>query len=154
MNINQTIVDPQGREIFTFGGPDSFGHTEYRGYLVVFDWFIGRRTTEPMMVIQVARAGYGAGALGICLSSIGAYADPSGGPAAGALDRCKGELASLGRARLDMEARMLLDVILHFTPALIAMPPAPMSVRVAESSGPLLEVERQENGKTVAEVTI
>ena len=154
MNLNNNLVDPKGREIFSFGGQTAHKTTTFRGYLVSLEWFVGKRSTEPMMVIQSARAGIDAGAFGICLSSIGAYADPSGGPAAGALEICKGELANLGRAPLDFEARALLDVILQFAPDLILMPPAPMDVRRQESAGPMLEVERKANGVTVSNVTI
>lgn len=154
MNLNNAIVDTAGREIFAFGGETAWKTFCVHGYLVSLEWFVGRKSSEPMMVIQSARGGHDAGALGICLSSIGNYADPSGGAAEGAEARCFLELGNLCRAPLALEARLLLDVILQFTPHLIAMPPAPIDVRRRESAGPLLEVERRANGRTVQQVTI
>jgi hypothetical protein len=156
MNINQTILDATGREIYTFGGIHAYETHTYKGYLVTLEWFIGRRSTEPMMCIQSASQGIDAGMLGICLSSIGKYADPSGRPADTALQACREALPMLGKANLELEVHTLLDVVLHFTPALIRMPPAPMAIRKAEAGKPLLDVELtdERTGKTINEVTL
>lgn len=156
MNINQTILASDGHtEIYTFGGENAHHTTTYKGYFVSLEWFTGNRSTEPMLVIQRETRSVSDGAFGICLSSIGAYADPSGGPADGSLVLCWEALPVLGHDPSAAEAHRLLDVVLHFTPALIAMPPTPRSVLLDEHGGPLLEVTtKDENGRVLAEVTL
>lgn len=158
MDINSVIVDSRGRQVFTFGGPEAYATHDYRGYFVSLEWFIGRRSTEPMMVLRDAKQGLNAGAFGICLSSIGAYADPDtpSNAAPGALARCRQQLDCLGKADLPIEANKLLDVILHFAPALILMPPAPRDVVRAAQPKSLLDVTitHEETGKTHSEVSI
>lgn len=153
MNINGTIWTPGG-ETYLFGGEGAAYTTTYKGYFVSLEWFIGNRTTEPMMIIQSARRAANDGALGICLSSIGAYADPSGRPADGALDRVRESLRDLGKDTLDIEVHTLMDVILHFAPKLILMPPTPRKLRLDAKGEPIWEVTRKENGRKVQEVTI
>lgn len=156
MNLNMPLVDAYNREIWCFGGQDSYATHEFKGYLVTLEWFIGARSTEPMMCIQSARGGIDAGMLGICLSSIGAYADPSGGQAKGAMTRCMEALATLGKAPLAMEARTLLDVILQFAPKLILMPPTPRDVIQAAQPPSTIEIEviNKDTGKTVAQTEV
>lgn len=156
MNINPAIVDSYNREVFTFGGSTSWKTTRSKGYLVCLEWFVGNRSVEPILILQAERGGHDAGALGICLSSIGAYADPSGRPTPEALTLCYQALDTLGKARLAIEAKTLLDVILQFTPDLILMPAAPLAIRQEEQGAPMFEIEvRDENtGKTHSEVSI
>lgn len=156
MNINRTFLAPDGRtEIYTFGGQNALATYNYKGYVVSLEWFVGNKSTEPMMVIQCERClGTELGAFGICLSSIGKYADPSGGATREAMGHVKEALSILGRAKLDIEAHTLLDVILQFTPALILMPPVPMSVRMSEAAPPILDVKHISNGKLVEEASI
>lgn len=132
MNLNGNILDTTGREIYSFGGPNCYMATKARGYIVILEWLVGAQSTEPMMVLQAERRGPNAGAFAICLSSIGAYADPSGGAAPGAMTRCMEALDGLGRNVNSLEANTLLDVILRFVPDLINMPPAPKVVRNLE----------------------
>ena len=108
MNINRTFIGPDGHtEIYTFGGANALATYQYRGYVVSLEWFVGQRSTEPMMVIQCARClGTELGAFGICLSSIGKYADSTGGAAPGALQHCMDALSILGRAKLTVEAHL------------------------------------------------
>lgn len=148
MDINPALCDVSGREIYQVGGEESVATYLYKGYHVSLEHFIGRRSTEPMLGIWSSD-----GAFGICLSSIGKYADPSGGPAEGALQACRDALDTLGKAQLEIEAKALLDVILHFTPALIGMRPR---LRQARDLDSLIEVEisDQATGKTVHEASI
>lgn len=150
MDINPALCDTSGRELYQFGGKHATSTHTFRGYHVSLEHFIGRRSSEPMMAIWAND-----GAFGICLSSIGKYADPSGGPAKGALEACMEALDALGKAPIALEAKTLLDVILHFTPALIAMPPAPMEARQADKTS-LLDVELtdERTGQTVQEASI
>lgn len=154
MDINKTLASPNGGEIFLFGGENSMFTTTYKGYFVSLEWFVGRRSSEPMMVIQSDRRDANAGALGICLSSIGAWADPSGGPSEGAEQRARDALETLGRANLGVEAHNLLDVVLQFAPHLIAMPPTPRKVQLDAKGMPIWDITRKENGKVVQEVTL
>lgn len=156
MNINRTFLAPDGHtEVYTFGGQNALATYTYKGYVVSLEWFVGNKSTEPMMILQCERClSTELGALGICLSSIGKYADPSGGAAPTAIAECKEALSILGRAKLDIEAHTLLDVILQFTPALILMPPTPYDVRVAEAAPPILDVQHLSNGKLMEEASI
>lgn len=156
MNLNHNLLGPTGAELFAFGGDTAWRTTTYRGYIVSLEWFVGAKSTEPILMLQAARAGHDAGAMGICLSSIGKYADQSGYAAPGALAACKEALATLGKAPIDLEAKALLDVILHFASELIKMPVAPLAVRKTELGKAMLEVElRDENtGKVQEEVSI
>lgn len=156
MNLNTLIVDDAGRDIYQFGGNQAWKTTAFRGYIVILEWFVGRQSTEPMLVVQACSQAGDAGAFGICLSSIGAYADPSGGPAPGALQLCRDALPMLGKNVLDMEARALLDVVLRFAPDLINMPPAPLAMRREKPNRPLIEVELRDesSGKTQHEVAL
>jgi hypothetical protein len=143
MDINTPIVDAYGRQVFNFGGQNAFETHEYRGYFVSLEWFVGRRSTEPMMILRDAKAGNNAGAFGICLSSIGKYADPdtSSGAAPGALAECWKHLDCLGKPALAIEASLLLDVILHFATKLILMPPTPRAVVREARPDEIIDVE-------------
>ena len=158
MDINPNVVDAHGRSVFTFGGTDCHAQHTYRGYFVSLEWFVGRRSTEPMMVIQDAKAGHNAGAFGICLSSIGAYVDPDtpSNAAPGALKRCMEQLDTLGKASIPMEANLLLDVIQRFASELILMPPTPRDVVRAAQPKALLDVTitHEDSGKTHSELSI
>lgn len=156
MNINGSILDATGRELFGFGGTTAWRTHSFRGYLVSLEWFVGSRSTEPILMIQDEKAGFDAGALGICLSSIGKYVDERGSAAPGVMPHIWRALDTMGKPMLDIEARTLLDVIVRFAPDLIKMPPTPVAVRREEVRRPLLEVElKDENtGKTQQEVSI
>lgn len=154
MNRDNLIVSATGRPLTKVG--DNFWRQYHAGdYCVSLEWLCEGREVEPIMAIWSKHGGAGAGVFGICLSSIGKYADPSGKPTREAFLECWKALPTLGRAQIDMEVYRLLDLILRHTPDLIAMPPAPREVRIAEAGQPLLEVTRRdENGKTLAEVVI
>lgn len=156
MNINRTFLAPDGHtEIYTFGGANALATYQYKGYVVSLEWFIGNKSAEPMMVIQCARClGTELGAFGICLSSIGKFADSTGHASPGAIAECHAALSVLGRAKLNMEAHTLLDVILNFAAALILMPPAPYGTRQAEAAPPILDVKHISNGKLMEETSI
>lgn len=156
MNINSLVTDGLGREIFSFGGRTSWKTHVFRGYYVSLEWFIGSQSTEPMLCIQAARRSPDMGMLGICLSSIGKYADQSGNATSEALQLCRNALPTLGKAKLEIEAKTLLDVILNFTSDLIKMPPAPLAVRREEVRAPLIEIELRDesSGKVQAEVSV
>lgn len=155
MNINPNVVDTAGRELYSFGGREAYATFTEGDYIVSLEWFSGQRSSEPMMAIWNARGGLDAGVLGICLSSIGKYADPSGGPAPTAMLAVAEALPVLGRAMLTIEVNRLLDVILKRTPDLIAMPPTPREVRLADAGDAMWDIERTDaEGKTIAEVTL
>ena len=156
MNLNNNLVSPGGKELFGFGGGTSWRTTLFRGYMVSLEWLVGAKSTEPIMIVQDAKRGHDAGAFGICLSSIGKYADQSGGASPGALQACREALATLGKPQLEIEAKALLDLVLHFTSDLIKMPVAPMAVRKTEIGTAMLEVELKNEftGKTEREVSI
>jgi hypothetical protein len=122
-------------------------------YRVSIEWLQEGRDCEPVMAIWSPTAVNG-GVFAIALSSIGKYANPDGGPSPQGLLECWKALLVLGRARIDMEAFKLMDVILRHTSDLIYCPPMPQDARRAEAPEPLLEVETQLNGKRVSEVVI
>ena len=110
-----------------------------------------------MLVIWPMTAGKESGALGICLSSIGKYLTPEGGPTAEAFKEAAETLTTVfARVPLMVDVKALVDVIVRFGGDLILMPPTPKAaVRdVAEAQGAVLEVRRLENGKLIDEVVL
>lgn len=158
MDINGTILDMEGRETYYVGGTNAWKTATYRGYNVSLEWFAGRRSTEPMLAIWPDSAGRDAGVWGICLSSAGKYLTTDGS----ATPECHAEAAQVlaqvfDRVPLGIEVRALVDVVVRWLPDVILMPPTPRAVRLdaaMAAGGPLLEVTRQENGKTVEEVQL
>ena len=51
MDINPRIVDDHGRERYTFGGHQAHDTGVHRGFVRSMEWFIGQRSTEPMLAI-------------------------------------------------------------------------------------------------------
>lgn len=157
MNINTPLVDTLGRDLYSLGGPTSWKTGTYKGYCVSLEWFSGRRTTEPMLAIWPVAGGREAGVWGICLSSVGKYADPSGKPTPEAFAEARATLVEcFDRAPLQVEVNTLVDVVMHYIPDLILMPPMPRDARQAEAGKALLEVELSDEntGKTLSEDTI
>lgn len=156
MDLNPRIVDTAGREMYGVGGEQAYATGIHRGYAWSLEWFIGARTTEPMLCIWPAITyGEAPGVWGICLSSAGKFADPSGKPTPEAAHECATALReTFGRVALGVEIHALLDLLMLRIPDLILMPPTPRAHRLAAKRAPVLEVERRENGKTVAEVSL
>lgn len=154
MNLDALILSPTGRPVYRIG-ENSHAQFHSGDYSVSIEWHIEPRSTEPIMVIWPKHGGRDAGAFGICLSSIGKYADPSGKPTREAFLECWRALPTLGRAQIDIEVFRLLDVILRHTPDLIRCPPAPPAVRQAEAGEALLEITaKDEHGKTIDEAIV
>ena len=156
MQLNNNMVGATGKEIFGFGGETAWRVVIYRGYIVSLEWLVGARSTEPILCIQDAKRGHDAGVFGICLSSIGKYADQSGYASPGALVACWQALQALGKAPLEIEARKVLDLILHFASDLIKMPVAPLAVRKTELGQSMLEITLMDEntGKTIQEASV
>jgi hypothetical protein len=154
MNRDNLILTPTGRPV-TKVGDNAFQQFTEGDYCVSLEWLAEGRECEPIMAIWSKYGGSKAGVFGICLSSIGKYADPSGNPTRQAFIECWNALPTLGRAQLDIEVYKLLDVILRHTPDLIRMPPAPLEIRRAEANQALLEItQKDENGKVISEVVV
>lgn len=154
MNVDQLILSPTGRPVVKVG---DVSHAQFRAgdYCVSIEWYGQRRECEPIMAIWSKYGGRSAGVFGICLSSIGKYADPSGRPTPAAFLECWNALPTLNRAQLDSEVYTLLDVILRHTPDLIRCPPQPPAMRAAEAPEPLLDVQwKKADGTTVSEKTV
>lgn len=158
MNLNGNILDATGLEIYSYGGPDAWHTTQYRGNNIYLEWLVGAQSTEPLLIIEPIRRGPNANPLMIALSSIGAYADQTGGAAPGALERCRDALPSMGRNAIDMEARALLDVVLRFAPDLINMPPCPAVVKQRELAVGRkvaeIQVQHEATGKIINEAAL
>ncbi len=158
MDLNTRIVNAHGRQVFNYGGALCYAEHTYRGYDVVLDWFVGARSTEPCMFIRDEKAGHDHGTLGVCLSSIGAYVDPDtpSNAAPGAFFRCVEQLDCLGKARIPMEANLLLDVIQRYASELILMPPTPRDVVRDAQPAPIIDVHitHEDSGKTHSQVSI
>lgn len=154
MNTTNLLVGAAGAPLYQVGA-DSHARFESGDYTVSLEWLNEGRESEPILLIWSRNGGDDAGVLGICLSSIGKYADPSGKPTPQAFLECWRALPILGRAQLDMEVYRLLDVILRHTPDLIRMPPSPREVRLRDAGQPLVEITRHdEHGRRVAEVAV
>lgn len=157
MNINTPLLDSMGRDLYSIGGHTAYKTATYKGYCVSLEWFVGNRTTEPILFIWPVAGGRDAGVWGICLSSAGKFADPDGRPTAEAFEEARETLVEcFDRAPLAAEVHTLVDVMMHFIPDLILMPPAPLDVRKAESGPSLLEVELTDEatGHTIDEASI
>ena len=153
MNRENLILSPTGRQV-TKVGDMAWQQFESGGYKVSIEWDSSATECEPIMAIWSAGSADG-GVFGICLSSIGKYADPSGNPNPQAFVECLRALPTLGRAQIDIEVYALLDVILRHTPDLIRCPVQPPAMRMAEAGDPLLEVTyKSEDGKTLSESLI
>ena len=153
MNTQHLILSATGRQLFKVG---DIAHAQFDSgdYQVSIEWHNEGRTCEPVMCIWSPRSLDG-GVFAICLSSIGKYADPSGGPTPIGMLECWRSLPTLGRAQIDMEAHRLMDVVLRHTPDLIRCPPQPPAMRLAEARAAMLEIEqRTTDGKTLAEHVI
>lgn len=130
MNLNQSIlVSPAGRPMFGVGGESAMSTHEYKGYTVSLEW--DETDGEPLMLIWSSFTGRELGVFGICLSSAGKYADPSGKPTRECFIECWKSLPTLGRNQIDMECFTLIDVVIRFIPDLVMMPPAPRAMRKA-----------------------
>jgi hypothetical protein len=153
MHLDALIVSPTGRPLTKVG---DIAHKQFRSgdYNVSIEWLSEGRECEPVMAIWSPTSRDG-GVFAICLSSIGKYADPSGGPARSAFLACWQALPTLGRAQIDLEVFALLDVILRHTPDLINCPPMPPAARLAEAPAPLLEITtKDQDGRTLSEVVV
>lgn len=152
MNTQNPILGAAGKPLFSVGGEGAAKVTRYKDYHVSLEWLNEGRESEPIMVIWSAHGGREAGCFGICLSSIGKYAEPDGRPTDEAFFEAYDALETLGRAQLFSEVKALVDCIMLFVPDLIAMPPSPLDVRRMDAVQPLLEITRKDiNGKTLAE---
>lgn len=154
MNTTNLLVGAAGAPLFHVGA-DAHARFESGDYVVSLEWLNEGRQSEPVMLIWSRTGGLDGGVFGICLSSIGKYADPSGRPTPRAFLECWRALPILGRAQLDMEVYRLLDVILRHTPDLIRMPPSPREVRLRDAGRPLVEITRHdEQGRRVDEALV
>jgi len=153
MNTSTPILGATGRPMFAMGH-QAHAQFETGDYNVSIEWLNDGKTSEPIMLIWSSRWSE-SGVLGICLSSIGAYADPTGGPNPQGLFRCWESLPMLGRNQIDLEAHRLMDVILRHTPDLIRCPPAPREVRLSDAGSPIWEVtHKDQDGRVVGEASI
>lgn len=150
MNTQHLILSATGRQLFKVG---DVAHAQFSSgdYQVSIEWLNEGRECEPVMCIWSPTSQDG-GVFAICLSSIGKYADPSGGPTPQAFIECYRALPTLGRAQLDHEVYRLIDVVLRHTPDLIRCPPQPPAMRMAEAGEPLIELTQQDqDGRTLSE---
>ena len=153
MHLKSFLATATGRALFKVG---DIAHAQFRrgDYHVSIEWVSEGRNCEPIMAIWSPRSADG-GVFAIALSSIGKYADPTGGPGPQAFVECWAALPTLGRAQLDAEVFTLLDVILRHTPDLIRCPPMPPAMRLADAPEALLEVRMEdEHGKVHKEAVI
>lgn len=161
MHINSPIIDPQGREVWSVGGPTAWKQATYRGYCVSLEWFVGGRSAEPMLAIWPLVAERESGVWGVCLSSVGKFCafNGNGMPTGTPTPEARTEAATVLREIFDRPALgadidALVDTLMRYIPDLIVdVPPAPREVLVSQREA-LFDVERKENGKTVAEVTL
>jgi hypothetical protein len=156
MDLNPRVIDTAGRELYTVGGESAHSTGTYKGYCWSLEWFVGNRTTEPMLAIWPSIQWHESnGVWGICLSSAGKFAGPDGKPTA----ECHIEASialrdTFNRVPLGVDVRTLVDVVMHKLPDLILMPPTPRRVRLEAKRRALWDVALKQNGKTVQEVSI
>jgi len=157
MNTQQPLLSATGRPLFKVG-EDSYRQFTEGEYVVSLEWHNDTGSkSEPIMVIWPQYAGRNSGVFGVCLSSIGKYADPSGSPSHDpeGWETVIEALDVLGRELCLREAHKLMDVILRHTPDLIRMPPSPADLKKKDAGAPIWEIEIQdENGKTIKEASV
>lgn len=102
MNPSSPLLGAAGVPLYCVG-TDSHARHEAGGNTVSLEWLNEGRSSEPVMLIWTSGGGLDAGVFGICLSSIGKYADPSGKPTPQDFLECWRAVPVLGRAQLDME---------------------------------------------------
>lgn len=139
MNRDAIVVSRTGAPLVCVG-KQYWRRFEAGQYHVSIEWDNESRACEPVMLIWRKAGGLNAGVFGVCLSSIGMYADPSGYPTPYAVRRVLAALPILGVLPLDTEVFSLIDVIIRHTPDLIACPLQPVSMRLEERGAPTLEV--------------
>lgn len=156
MDLNPRVIDTAGREMYTVGGENAYRTGTHKGWCYSLEWFVGQRSTEPILVIwPLLQWRESVGVWGICLSSAGKFADPSGRPNPEAFTEASTALVhTFERAPLETDVHTLVDVVMHLIPDLIAMPPTPRKVRLDAKVRALWDVALQQNGKTVREVSI
>lgn len=155
MNINTQIVDAQGRELWSAGGDGAYKTGQYKGYSVSLEWFVGARSTEPILCIWPTVAGRSSGVWGICLSSAGKFTTPDNKPTRECFIEVMEVLSDIfDRVPLKAEVHALTDVVMKYIDDLVMMPPAPKQVQLDAKGRPVVEVTRKENGKTIQEVSL
>ena len=155
MDLNPRVIDTAGRELYTVGGENAHSTGTFKGYCWSLEWFVGARSSEPMLAIWPAMQWRESGVWAICLSSAGKFAGPDGKPT----PECHVEAATVlrevfDRVPLGVDVRNLVDVVLHKLPDLILMPPTPRKVRLDAKVRALWDVALKQHGKTVSEVSI
>jgi len=156
MDLNPRVIDTAGRELYTVGGESAYATGTYKGYCWSLEWFVGARSTEPMLAIWPAIQWQESnGVWGICLSSAGKFAGPDGKPT----PECHIEVGialreTFNRVPLAVDVRTLVDVVMHKLPDLILMPPTPRRVRLEAKRRALWDVSLKQNGRLVREVSI
>lgn len=158
MDLNPKIVDTAGRERFAFGGEHALDTGTYRGYCWSKEWFIGARSTEPMLAIwPLGMQREASGVWGICLSSAGKYLTEEGSATPECTAMAKRVLREMfDRPALGVDVSALVHLIVRHLPDVILMTPAPTAARRASAAAPMLEVElkNEHTGRTEREVSI
>jgi hypothetical protein len=154
MNLKQSVlVGASGRAMFGVGGENAYRTHSYKGYAVSLEW--DESDGEPILLMWPEISGRETGVFGICLSSAGKYADPSGRPTEDGIVHCAAALPTLGRAMLDIEVKTLVDVVMRFIPDLLMMPPAPRAIRLQARGGPVLDIEQRDGrGRKITEASV
>lgn len=149
MRTDQYLLDGAGRQLFPYGGPNSYNIHNLAEYRVVMDWV----DRQPAMIIAShLRPEF---AFIICLSSIGKYATPEGKPNSEGVEELAKALPEFGKTLERAPLHRLVDIVLRYTSELIGMPPEPRSHALAEGK-PLWEVTEKDRqtGKVISEATI
>jgi hypothetical protein len=151
MNLDNPILSQDGGRYYGVGGPTAYKTFTHRGYCCSLEWVDG----EPAMLIWSARGGMDSGVFGICLSSAGKYADPSGDITPAGYAELIHALPVLGKPLLEIEAKTLRDCVLLWMPDLLHMPYCPTEVRLADRKPALWEItHKDQNGKVLSEASI
>ena len=154
MNLKQSlVVTAAGQAMFGLGGSNSHATHEMKGYVISLEW--DETDGEPVMLVWSALSGQNAGVFGICLSSAGKYADPSGKPTNEGLTELAKALPLLGRGLTQIELYALTDVVMRFIPDLIRMPPAPRALRKAAKGQAYMDITQKDSrGRVISEVSM
>ena len=154
MNLSQSVIlNATGQAMFAIGGTSAYATHEFKGYVVSLEW--DETDGEPLMLMWSQHAGRNAGVFGICLSSVGKYANPNGTPTDEGILECAKVLPLLGKDLRPTELNNLMDTVMRFIPDLIRMPSAPRALRLKAKGEAYMDITMQDrNGRTVSEASM
>jgi len=166
MNISP-ILSPDGRPMFSVGGPTSYKTAVKHGFVVSLEWIkLGRHIRAAMCIWPASNVfvtGEGQGIWTITRNAITDFVGfnkdnkCTGGPSEHCLREAKEALSILGKDPNDRAALFeLVDVVVTFAPELVLMPATPKQVKKQLEDPAMWEVQatNKDTGKVLSEAEV